>query len=165
MKFFIFSFNRSFLPSPRFFHSWQDFLIFCTAFHSCLSEVLWWMRSSRVVRERLAVNAKVATVMGSIPASPDTVESEGQQMKQCWVTYIKRKNKKNPPLGVIRILTQLERRRYWYPTWASFLYEIPGILKKKFSCLQICVWTLRHEEEEQQKAHPHLPCTCQDAAR
>ncbi len=33
--------------------------------------------------ERLAVNAKVATVLGSILASSDTVESEGRQMKQC----------------------------------------------------------------------------------
>ncbi len=35
--------------------------------------------------ERLAVNAKVAK---SIPASSDTTESEGPQMKQCWITYI-----------------------------------------------------------------------------
>ncbi len=28
-------------------------------------------------------------VMGSIPASSDTVESEGRQMKQCWIKYIK----------------------------------------------------------------------------
>jgi hypothetical protein len=45
------------------------------------------MISSRVVRartwlERLAVNAKVTTVLGSIPTSSDTVEFEGQQMKQ-----------------------------------------------------------------------------------
>jgi hypothetical protein len=33
--------------------------------------------------ERLAFNAKVATVLGTIPASSDTVESEGRQMKQC----------------------------------------------------------------------------------
>ncbi len=32
--------------------------------------------------DRLAVNAKVATVLGSIQASSDTVESEGWQMKQ-----------------------------------------------------------------------------------
>ncbi len=32
--------------------------------------------------ERLAVNAKVATVL----ASSDTVESEERQMKQCWIT-------------------------------------------------------------------------------
>jgi hypothetical protein len=32
--------------------------------------------------ERLAANAKVATVLGSIPASSDTMESEGRQMKQ-----------------------------------------------------------------------------------
>ncbi len=38
--------------------------------------------------ERLAVNAKVATVQGSIPASSDSVESEGREMKQCWITYI-----------------------------------------------------------------------------
>jgi hypothetical protein len=34
------------------------------------------------VDERLTANAKVATVLGSIPASSDTVESEGRQMKQ-----------------------------------------------------------------------------------
>ncbi len=33
---------------------------------------------------RLTVNDKVATALGSIPASSDTVESEGRQMKQCW---------------------------------------------------------------------------------
>jgi hypothetical protein len=32
--------------------------------------------------ERLAVNSEVATVLGSIPASFDTAESEGCQMKQ-----------------------------------------------------------------------------------
>jgi hypothetical protein len=32
---------------------------------------------------RLAVNAKVATALGWIPASYDTVESDGRQMKQC----------------------------------------------------------------------------------
>ncbi len=44
--------------------------------------------------ERLAVNTKVATVLGSIPASSKTVESEGLQMKLCWITYMKRKNQK-----------------------------------------------------------------------
>jgi hypothetical protein len=46
-----------------------------------------WMRSGRVVDEiyrleRLTANGKVTTVLGSIPASSDTVESEGRQMKQ-----------------------------------------------------------------------------------
>jgi hypothetical protein len=41
--------------------------------------------------ERLAVNDKVATVLGLIPAFSDTVESGGRQMKQCWITYLKRK--------------------------------------------------------------------------
>ncbi len=57
------------------------------------------MRSSRTCGwdlaewlERPAANAKFATVLGSIPASSDTVESEGRQMKQCWRKYIQRKN-------------------------------------------------------------------------
>ncbi len=37
----------------------------------------------------LTVNAVVATVLSSIPASSDTVESEGRQMEQCWIQYIK----------------------------------------------------------------------------
>jgi len=39
--------------------------------------------------ERLTANAKVATVLGSIPASSGTVESEGRQMKQCCIKYLK----------------------------------------------------------------------------
>ncbi len=41
--------------------------------------------------ECLAVNVKVATVLGPNPASSDTVESEGRQMKQCWITFKCRK--------------------------------------------------------------------------
>jgi hypothetical protein len=64
------------------------------------------MRSRRVVDEiqtscylleSLANNAEVATVLGSIPASSDTVESEGRKTKQCLITFIKKK-KKYPPL-------------------------------------------------------------------
>jgi hypothetical protein len=33
--------------------------------------------------ERLTANAVATTVLGWIPASSDTVESEGRQMKQC----------------------------------------------------------------------------------
>ncbi len=32
---------------------------------------------------RLTANAVVLTILGSIPASSDRVESEGRQMKQC----------------------------------------------------------------------------------
>ncbi len=54
------------------------------------------MRSSLVQLERLTANAEVATVLDSFLASSDTVESEGRQMKQCWIQYIK--NQKNPPV-------------------------------------------------------------------
>ncbi len=47
--------------------------------------------------ERLTADADAATVLGSIPASSDAVESEGRQMKQCWMQYIE-ENLKNPPV-------------------------------------------------------------------
>ncbi len=46
--------------------------------------------------ERLDVNAKVAPILGSIPAPSDTVESEGRKMKKCWITYFTRKTKEIP---------------------------------------------------------------------
>jgi hypothetical protein len=42
-----------------------------------------WIGSIAEWLERLTANSEVATVLGSIPASSDTVESEGRQMKQC----------------------------------------------------------------------------------
>jgi hypothetical protein len=62
------------------------------------------MRSIAKWLERLAVYAQVATVLGSIPASSDIVESEGQQMKQCLVTFIKRKKQKNPLLSCLFVI-------------------------------------------------------------
>jgi hypothetical protein len=62
------------------------------------------MRSSQSVDEiylaelieRLIASAEVATVLGSILASTDTVESEGRQMKLCWKKL--QKIGKIPPL-------------------------------------------------------------------
>ncbi len=36
-------------------------------------------------------NQSEAAVLGSIPSFSDTVKSEGRQMKQCWIKYIKNK--------------------------------------------------------------------------
>jgi hypothetical protein len=46
--------------------------------------------------ERLIANAKVAIALGSIPASSDTVESEGRQMKQCLIKSFKNFHKNSP---------------------------------------------------------------------
>jgi hypothetical protein len=43
-----------------------------------------WDLAERLDLEHLAVIAEVAIVLGSIPTSSDSVESEGRQMKQCW---------------------------------------------------------------------------------
>jgi hypothetical protein len=65
--------------------------IFCSHTVQVFWDLAEWL-------ERLAdgVNAKFQTVMCSIPASSDTVESEGRQMKQCWIKYIRKKSKKIP---------------------------------------------------------------------
>jgi hypothetical protein len=41
--------------------------------------------------------------LGSIPASSDTVESEGRQMKQCRIQYIEKKIQKNPPVQKVLV--------------------------------------------------------------
>jgi hypothetical protein len=58
------------------------------------------MRSSRAWLERLAVSVKVATVLSSIPASYDTVKSEGAADKAVLKNVHKKIKKipKNPPL-------------------------------------------------------------------
>jgi hypothetical protein len=63
---------------------------------------LVWMRSSRVGRwdlaewlDRLTANAKVATGLGSTPASSDTAETERRQMKQCLINSFLIKSKIN----------------------------------------------------------------------
>ncbi len=45
-------------------------------------------------------NAGVATVLGSIKASSDAVESEERQMKQCWMQYIEEEKIKKIPLFI-----------------------------------------------------------------
>ncbi len=44
--------------------------------------------------ERLTANAEVAKVLGSIPASSDTVESCGRHVKQCWTHKYQKIRKK-----------------------------------------------------------------------
>ncbi len=55
------------------------------------------LRLNKIQTQRMTTaNASVATVLGSIPASVGKVESEGRQMKQCWIVY-EQKEKKIPP--------------------------------------------------------------------
>jgi hypothetical protein len=58
---------------------WQAVVSLYSSIHQfCGWDLAEWL-------EHLAVNANVAKVLGSIPASSDTVESEGRQMMQCWI--------------------------------------------------------------------------------
>jgi len=53
--------------------------------------------------------------LGSIPASWITVESEGRQMKQCWISYIKIKKIKNISLAGLE--TQTKDMSVFYTSW------------------------------------------------
>jgi hypothetical protein len=80
-----------------------------------LKDIKIWMRSSRVWMrsssgcdpsewlERLTANSEVATVLGSIHASSDTVECEVRQMNHCWIKYWTKKIPKSSPVYKIRI--------------------------------------------------------------
>ncbi len=68
----------------------------CQVYISLMMRSSMWMRSIAGWLEFLTDNVKVATVLGSISASPDTAESEGRQMKQYLIQYF---NNKNPPFG------------------------------------------------------------------
>ncbi len=73
--------------------------------------------------ERLTAKAKVATILGSIPSSSDTVESKGRQTKQCWIQYIEKK-----------------LVFYWiFIIWPELLKTWPGLLiegSQAESCLE-----------------------------
>jgi hypothetical protein len=86
------------------------------------------MRSSREGLERLTVTAndKVATVLGSIPASSDTVESEWRQMKQCWIKYIQNQGKLDKKHS--QIISTLITVVYRYTGEYWMIYRGPGFL-------------------------------------
>jgi hypothetical protein len=58
------------------------------------------MISSRMVIENLT------TVLGSIPASSYAVESDGRQMKQCWIKCTKKPKKSRYEKSLIRLFWQ-----------------------------------------------------------
>jgi hypothetical protein len=68
-----------------------------------------------------------ATVLGSIAASSDTVESEGRQMKQCWIQYKEEKNLKNP-LFKNSTTFYLQVWFCWQSFWMFFFLILLGML-------------------------------------
>jgi hypothetical protein len=56
----------------------------CSMCSTCAKKLVYRTAFSIAKRlERLTAKVVVSTVLGSIPASSDTMESEGRQMKQC----------------------------------------------------------------------------------
>ncbi len=65
-----------------------------------------WMRSSQVVKASgwQCQSRNCPRFDPSILRHSKIAESEGRQMKQCWIMYIKRKNWKIPPLNKNSVL-------------------------------------------------------------
>ncbi len=66
-------------------------------------QVVWWMRSSQVVKA-----SGCQCQSRNSPGFDPCVESEGRQMKHCWISYIKSKIKKSP----FRIFLTLAGKSY-----------------------------------------------------
>ncbi len=82
--------------------------------------------------ERLTANAPVATVLGSIPASVGKVESEGRQMKQCWILY--KQKEKNPPKKYVKKRRKKRRKVPVKPNVARAVpYHILGVGRREFN--------------------------------
>ncbi len=112
------------------------------------------VKNTRERWQRLTANVKVGTVLGLNPASSDTVESEGRQTKQCWITYIEKNietgkilctyksayrgltssapNEESSNSGCSQFFS-LIKRIVWYSKWAMFikLIAIPHSTKKR----------------------------------
>ncbi len=75
--------------------------VFLNFFHNHFFYSNMWLRSSLVVRA-LTANAEVATVLGSILASSDTVKSEVAADKAAFtvIQYIEKKNPKKSPCAL-----------------------------------------------------------------
>ncbi len=64
---------------------WYLYNVHCTLFSYTVAQCRKYTVTAKVANAA----PEVATVLGSIPETSDTVESEGRQMKQCWKTNIK----------------------------------------------------------------------------
>ncbi len=97
-------FQKLFPPPPPFrikknsLVNWNQWMrsnrVWMRSFREWMRSSWAWMRSSRVVRASDS-QCHSRNCLGSIPAFTGTVESVGQQMKQCWKKELK-KSKKSP---------------------------------------------------------------------
>ncbi len=109
-----------------------------------------WMRSRRVVRAS-GCQCESRISPGSIPASSDTVESEGRQMKQCWITYIKEKTK-SPFQKIVGSIINVNSYPFLLPPSLAPAVRYWAPWPPQFS-LQVCRFT------RSLPAHPiPLPC-------
>ncbi len=99
MTTFCIAFYQSNLSTVRILHT--SLTLVFTVSHSCKDPINneWgWDLAYIVVTASDCQCQGLATVLGSIPASSDTVKSEGRQMKQCWKQYIEIFFSLSPPV-------------------------------------------------------------------
>ncbi len=91
--------------------------------------------------KRLTANAEIAIILGSIPASSDTVKSERRQMKQCWIKYWK--NKKHPHIESSRYLASNPVKCLWYFLWSwNFLFPCICIAPVRYTAHYFCCMSI-----------------------
>ncbi len=91
--------------------------------------------------ERLTANAEVETVLGWIPASSDTVEYEGRQMKQCWMQYIQKKSNKSPCWFVVQTIVAVYCGELHF--WNRLLWMVQNVAIDGAKLFQSCCNMLR----------------------
>ncbi len=99
--------------------------------------------------ESLTANAEGATVMGLIQASSGPVESEGWQMKQCWIQYIEKKDKTIP---LLRKVSHSNKERTCTGNWLCD--ADPQWYNSHLTCLCIFQVEKRRRHQKHSKARP-----------
>jgi hypothetical protein len=112
---------------------------------------IWQGWDLAVWLERLTANSLITTVLRSIPASLNAVESEGRQMTQYWILYVKiKKIQTNPPLkiwqGMGMLLHTLLMSLFSVSHWPNFLKIFCAFLSflKEFSFAQSQLFAQEH---------------------
>ncbi len=85
-----------------------------------------------IIAEFVTADAEFASVLGWITASSDTAESEGWQMKQCWIKYIK--NPKSPLFNKSYLWMWIFIFSCFYTLWAFLSSTFLWLKKITFQC-------------------------------
>jgi hypothetical protein len=112
-----------------------------------MPNIAYFLQALQYTRLLQSTGIEVATVLCSIPASSEIGESEGRQMKQCWIKYIKNLHK--IPASFKKYLKRELRTNIIFTNLYFNLQNLPE--KTKLSCYVLCLencWFLKVHKRE-----------------